>query len=93
MAIGVTIMGAILSYQVASGLEHAREEPASSRSVAVPPLSAEVRAALAAAERGVFGAAFLAALGGLAFTFMAPHPVFARARRGSPVATGVADPL
>jgi EmrB/QacA subfamily drug resistance transporter len=93
VAIGVTIMGAILSYQVGSGLEHAREEPASSRSAAVPPLSAEVRAALAAAERGVFGAAFLAALGSLAFTFMAPHRYLRGRVENHPVATGVADPL
>ena len=93
MAIGVTVMGAILSYQVGSGLEHAREEPASSRSAAVSPLSAEVRAGLAAAERGVFGAAFLAALGSLAFTFMAPHRYLRGRVENHPVATGVADPL
>jgi EmrB/QacA subfamily drug resistance transporter len=93
VAIGVTVMGAILSYQVGSGLEHAREEPASSRSVAVPPLSAEVRAGLAAAERGVFGAAFLAALGSLAFTFVAPHRYLRGRVEDLPVATGVADPL
>ncbi|MET1084375.1 MAG: MDR family MFS transporter [Burkholderiales bacterium] len=93
VAIGVTVMGAILSYRVGSGLEHAREEPASSRSVAVPPLSAEVRAGLAAAERGVFGAAFLAALGSLAFTFVAPHRYLRGRVEDLPVATGVADQL
>lgn len=86
VAIGVTVMGAILSYQVGSGLEHSREERAS-RSAAVPPLSAEVRAALAAAERGVFGAAFLAALGSLAFTFMAPHRYLRGRVEDLPVAT------
>jgi hypothetical protein len=93
VAIGVTVMGAVLSYQVGSGLEHAREEPVSSRGVAVPPLSAEVRAGLAAAERGVFGAAFLAALGSLAFTFVAPHRYLRGRVEDLPVATGVADPL
>jgi EmrB/QacA subfamily drug resistance transporter len=93
VAIGVTVMGAILSYQVGSGLEHAREEPASSRSVAVPPLSAEVRAGLAAAERGVFGAAFLAALGSVAFTLLAPHRYLRGRVEDLPVATVVADPV
>ena len=92
VAIGVTVMGAILSYQVGSGLEHAREVPAS-RNAAMPPLSAEVRAALTAAEHGVFGAAFLAALGSLAFAFVAPHRHLRGRVEDLPVATGVADPL
>jgi len=73
VAIGVTIMGAILSHQVGSGLAAARQQPPSSRGAAAPPISAEVRAGLAAAERGVFGAAFLAALGSMAFTLLAPQ--------------------
>jgi EmrB/QacA subfamily drug resistance transporter len=91
VATGVTVMGAILSYQVGSGLEHAREQPASSRSVAAPPLSAEVRAGLAAAERGVFGAAFLAALGSMAFTLLAPHRHLRGRVEDLPVETVVAD--
>jgi EmrB/QacA subfamily drug resistance transporter len=93
VAIGVTVMGAILSYQVGSGLEHAREQPASSRSVAVPPLSPELRAGLATAERGVFGAAFLAALGSMAFTLLAPHRYLRGRVEDLPVATIVADPV
>ena len=73
VAIGVTVMGAILSYEVGSGLERARAQPASPRSAAAPPISAEVRAGLGAAERGVFGAAFVAALGSMAFTLLAPQ--------------------
>jgi hypothetical protein len=92
VAIGVTIMGAILSYQVGSGLERARAEP-QSRSAAIPTLSADLRAGLAAAERGVFGAAFLAALGSLAFTFVAPHRYLRGRVEDLPVGTGVADPL
>jgi EmrB/QacA subfamily drug resistance transporter len=90
VAIGVTIMGAILSYQVGRGLEHAREQPASSRSVA-KPLSTEVRAGLAAAERGVFGAAFLAALCSMAFTLLAPQRYLRGRVEDLPVATAVAD--
>jgi len=89
--IGVTVMGAILSYQVGSGLENLRNEPAASRSVAVPPLSAEVRAGLAAAERGVFGAAFLAALGSVAFTLLAPRRYLRGRVENLPIATVVAD--
>jgi hypothetical protein len=91
VAIGVTVMGAILSYEAGSGLEPAREQPASSRSAAAPTLSAEVRAGLAAAERGVFGAAFLAALGSMAFTLLAPQRHLRGRVEDLPVATVVAD--
>jgi len=91
VAIGVTVMGAILSYQVGRGLEHVRKQPASSRGVAAPPLSAEMRAGLAAAERGVFGAAFLAGLGSMAFTLLAPQRHLRGRVDDLPVATVVAD--
>jgi EmrB/QacA subfamily drug resistance transporter len=90
VAIGVTVMGAILSYQVGSGLENLRNEPAASRSVDVPSL-ADVRAGLAAAERGVFGAAFLAALGSVAFTLLAPRRYLRGRVENLPIATVVAD--
>jgi len=90
VAIGVTVMGAILSYQVGSGLENLRNEPAASRSVDVPSL-ADVRAGLAAAERGVFGAAFLAALGSVAFTLLAPRRYLRGRVEDLPIETVVAD--
>jgi hypothetical protein len=91
VAIGVTVMGAILSYEVGDALESAREQPASSRRAAAPPISAELRADLAAAERGVFGAAFLAALGSMAFTLLAPQRHLRGRVEDLPVAAVVAD--
>jgi hypothetical protein len=84
-------MGTILSYQVGSGLEHVREQPVASRGVAAPSLSAELRAGLAAAERGVFAAAFLAALGSMAFTWLAPRRHLRGPVGDLPIATIAAD--
>jgi hypothetical protein len=50
-----------------------------------------VRAGLAAAERGVFGAAFLAALGSVAFTLLAPRRYLRGRVENLPIATVVAD--
>jgi hypothetical protein len=66
-AIGVTVMGAILSFQVGQRLEHGPRTPG------VTSIPAQVRGALAAAQREVFGAAFLAGIASLAFTAFAPR--------------------
>jgi len=66
-AIGVTVMGAILSFQVGRRLDQGhRAAPGAS-------IPAEVRASLSAAEREVFGAALLAGLSSFAFTMFAPR--------------------
>jgi hypothetical protein len=66
-AIGVTLMGAILSFQVGQRLEHGP------RAASVASIPAEQRVPLAAAQREVFGAAFLAGLASVAFTLFAPR--------------------
>jgi EmrB/QacA subfamily drug resistance transporter len=62
-AIGVTIMGAILSLQVGQRLEGGRD-------TVVP---AELRASLGVAQREVFAVALLAGIASLAFTTLAPR--------------------
>ena len=56
-AMGVSAMGAILGAQVGSGVE---------------TMDASLRAALAVAERGVFGIALIGGIGSLVFTVVAP---------------------
>ena len=87
-AIGVTVMGTILTYCVGSGIQEARAGHGGQER----ELSAEIRDGLGAAERGVFGAAFLAALGSLAFTLSAPGGHL-RGKIEDVPAGGIAEPL
>ena len=88
-AIGVTIMGTILSYCVGSGIQEARAGHAGE----VPKLSGEIRHGLDVAERGVFGIAFIAALGSLAFTLAAPGGHLRGRIEDVPAGAGVPEPL
>lgn len=65
-AIGVTLMGAILSFHMGRRLENGS-------AAAVTSLPAEVRAPLSAAQHELFGTALVAALASLAFTAFAPR--------------------
>jgi len=65
-AIGVTLMGAILSFHMGRRLERGS-------AAAVTSLPAEVRAPLSAAQHELFGTALVAALASLAFTAFAPR--------------------